>query len=89
MPCGPVNDFAQALSDPQVQARDMVVEVPLPSGGSVRMPGNPVKLSDRAGVPDSFSAPPLLGAHSDTVLAGLLAYPPERIAQLRATKAVA
>ncbi|MES2974939.1 MAG: CoA transferase [Pseudomonadota bacterium] len=89
VPCGPVNDFAQALNDPQVQARDMVVEVPLPSGGSVRMPGNPVKLSDCAGTPDRFTAPPLLGAQSDSVLAGLLKYSPERIAQLRSAKALA
>lgn len=89
VPCGPVNDFAQALNDPQVLARDMVVTVPLPSGGSVRMPGNPVKLSDGAGGQDSFTAPPLLGAQSDSVLAGLLKYSPERIAALRAGKAVA
>lgn len=89
VPCGPVNDFAQALNDPQVQARDMVVVVPLPSGGSVRMPGNPVKLSDKAGQPDRFTAPPLLGEQTDGVLAGLLAYPPERIAALRASRAIA
>ncbi len=89
VPCGPVNDFAQALNDPQVLARDMVVEVPLPSGGSVRMPGNPVKLSGCAGTPDRFTAPPLLGAQSDSVLAGLLKYSPERIAQLRSAKALA
>jgi len=89
VPCGPVNDFAQALNDPQVQARNMVVAVPLPSGGSVRMPGNPVKLSDNAGQPDGFTAPPLLGAQTDGVLAGLLAYAPERIAALRASRAIA
>ena len=38
IPCGPVNDFAQALSDPQVLARDMVVTVPLPEGEPLRMP---------------------------------------------------
>jgi crotonobetainyl-CoA:carnitine CoA-transferase CaiB-like acyl-CoA transferase len=89
VPCGPVNDFAQALGDPQVRARDMVVEVPLPSGGSVAMPGNPVKLSASAGEPTRFTAPPLLGAQTDAVLAGLLAYAPDRIAALRASGAVA
>ena len=89
VPCGPVNDFAQALNDPQVQARDMVVEVPLPGGGTVRMPGNPVKLSDNTGQPDSFTAPPRLGEQTDSVLAGLLSYPPERIAALRASSAIA
>ena len=89
VPCGPVNDFAQALNDPQVKARAMVVEVPLPGGGTVRMPGNPVKLSDTAGQPESFTAPPRLGEQTDSVLAGLLSYPPERIAALRASSAIA
>ncbi|MCM8735232.1 CoA transferase [Azospirillum sp. A1-3] len=81
VPCGPVNDFAQAMSDPQVVARDMVVEVPLSQGGSVRMPGNPIKLS--GGEADRFTAPPELGQDTDTVLETLLGYGPERIGELR------
>lgn len=90
VPCGPVYDFAQALADPQVTARHMVVEVPLDGGASVRMPGNPVKLSDM-GVADqtAFAPPPSLGRDTDQVLRGLLAYPPEQIATLRAAGAVA
>ena len=45
VPCGPVNDVARALTDVQVQARDMVVEIPHPEGGSFRTTGNPIKLS--------------------------------------------
>src|SRR5262249_7954110 len=40
IPCAPVNGVADALSDPQVRARNMVVRVPHPDGGSVEMPGN-------------------------------------------------
>jgi len=87
VPCGPVNDFAQALSDPQVLARDMVVEVPLPSGGAVRMPGNPIKLSDAG--PADYAAPPRLGEHTESVLAELLRYDDGRIAELHAAGAVA
>ncbi len=86
IPCGPVNDFAQALADPQVVARDMVVEVPLPSGGSVRMPGNPVKLQ-RA--PQGHTAPPRLGEHTDAVLGGLVGYDDATLAELRAAGVVA
>ncbi len=87
VPCGPVNDFAQALSDPQVLARDMVVEVPLPGGDSVRMPGIPMKFSG-SGTP-SFTAPPTLGRDTEAVLAELLGYDRERINSLREAAAVA
>ena len=87
IPCGPVNNFAQALSDPQVLARDMVVSVPLPEGEALRMPGNPVKLSAAADRP--FSPPPRLGEQTQAVLGQWLGYGPERLAQLRQDGAIA
>ncbi len=45
VPCGPINNVAQALADPQIQARNMVVTAPHPAGGDLRMAGNPIKLS--------------------------------------------
>lgn len=87
IPCGPVNDFAQALSDPQVLARDMVVTVPLPEGEPLRMPGNPVKLS--AAPQRGFGAPPRLGEQTAAVLGGWLGYPAERLARLREDGAIA
>lgn len=69
IPCAPVNNFAQALSEPQILARNMVVEVEHPEGGSVKMPGNPIKLSDTH--EDTFTPPPLLGQHTDEVLQSL------------------
>lgn len=69
IPCAPVNNFAQALSEPQVLARNMVVEVAHPRGGSVKMAGNPIKLSET--YEDTFSPPPLLGQHTDEVLLAL------------------
>jgi len=87
VPCGSVNDFAQALSDPQVLARDMVIEVPVPDGGTVRMPGNPIKLSESART--CYTAPPRLGEHTDAVLSDLLGYDNRRIAELHAAGAVA
>jgi crotonobetainyl-CoA:carnitine CoA-transferase CaiB-like acyl-CoA transferase len=86
IPCGPVNNFAQALTDPQVVARDMVVEVPLANGQSVRMPGNPMKLS--AAKPRAYTTPPALGQHTQDVLAEL-GYSAESMEKLRAEGAIA
>jgi crotonobetainyl-CoA:carnitine CoA-transferase CaiB-like acyl-CoA transferase len=87
IPCGPVNNFAQALQDPQVLARDMVVEVPLADGQPLRMPGNPIKLSSSPA--RCYGPPPRLGEQTAAVLADLLSYPDSKIEQLRAAGAIA
>jgi crotonobetainyl-CoA:carnitine CoA-transferase CaiB-like acyl-CoA transferase len=87
IPCGPVNNFAQALDDSQVRARDMVVDVKLHTGETIPMPGNPVKLS--AAQPHEFTAPPLLGQHTEEVLRDVIGYDAQRVAALRAAGAVA
>jgi crotonobetainyl-CoA:carnitine CoA-transferase CaiB-like acyl-CoA transferase len=88
IPCAPVNDFEQALNDPQVRSRDMVVEVALPSGERVRMPGNPIKLSGAA--PDrAFGCPPALGEGTRRVLGELAGYSAERLDALHAEGVIA
>lgn len=86
VPCGPVNDFAAALSDPQVLARDMVIETPLADGSVVRMPGNPIKFSDSG--PRPPQVPPTVGQHTERVLGELLGYDAQRIAALRSAGAL-
>jgi len=70
IPCGPINDIAAALSDPQVRARNMLVEGALPGGGRLAMAGNPIKMS---GVPDPAERPaaPALDADRAAILAEL------------------
>ncbi len=69
VPAGPVLDFKQALSDPQVLARGMVVETDHPAAGRMRTFGVPAKLSM---TPGRVARPaPSLGQHTDEVLAGL------------------
>ncbi len=86
IPCGPVNDFAQALSDPQILARDMVVDVPLPDGTTVPMPGIPMKFSGVA-TPE-FGVPPTLGRDTRSVLADLLGYDAAKIDSLREARTI-
>jgi CoA:oxalate CoA-transferase len=45
VPAGPINDVKQALEHPQVAARNMLVEVPDGSGGTLKLAGNPLKMS--------------------------------------------
>jgi len=58
IPCGPLNNVADVMADPQVKARNMIVEALDPDLGPIRMNGNPVKLSayddpaSRAPAPD-------------------------------------
>lgn len=81
IPAAPVNDFAHALNDPQALARHMVVEVPLDSGGHVRQPGNPVKLSDSD---EHYTAPPSTGRDTLEILQEFLGMEDHVVDALRA-----
>ncbi|SVB49572.1 uncharacterized protein METZ01_LOCUS202426 [marine metagenome] len=86
VPCAPVNNFSKALSDEQVLQRNMVVEVDHPSGGKIKMPGNPVKLSNSTD--KYFSPPPMLGEHTEEILHELIGYNQTKIKNLRKKKIV-
>ena len=80
-PCGRVMDVPEVFSDPQVLAQDLVLDVPHPGAGRVRMTGFPVKLS---ATPCAIARPaPRVGEHTEEVLAGI-GYGPDRIAALAA-----
>jgi formyl-CoA transferase/CoA:oxalate CoA-transferase len=64
VPAVPINNIAEALADPQVQARSMVVEIDHPTAGTFKTAGNPIKL----GQEERFSPPPTLGEHTREVL---------------------
>ena len=80
IPCAPVNDIAHALTDEQVLYRNMVQTVPISPGVSVKVPGNPVKLSDAA--PDDFGRPPTVGEHTASVLTQLCEIDTKTLADL-------
>jgi CoA:oxalate CoA-transferase len=59
IPCGPINNVAQALQHPQVAARNMLVTVEDPTAGTLKLAGNPLKLSAFADPPTRPPAPEL------------------------------
>ena len=87
IPCGPVNNFKDALNDTQVRARDMVKPLALASGEVIEVPGNPIKLSN---APErTFSTPPGLGQDTVKILSETLGYSAEKIEQLKSNGVVA
>ena len=66
VPCGPIYDISQVYADPQVIARDMVVEVEHPTAGTIRNVGIPVKFSETPG--NIRRPPPRFGEHTEEVL---------------------
>lgn len=81
IPCGPVNTVDRVVADPQVQARDMIVEVEHEGVGTVKMAGCPVKLSS---TPAGIQGPaPHLGEHTEEILTTLLGHTIEEVGRLR------
>ena len=69
VPCGPLNEMDEALADPQVLARGMVVEMEHPLAGAIRVLGNPMHLSE---TPPAYRLPPpTLGQHTAEILSEL------------------
>src|SRR4051794_6186664 len=86
VPCGRINTVAQALDDPHTAARQMVETVEHPTIGALKVLGIPFKFGD---TPASVRrAPPVLGEHTDEILASELGLDAAAIAALRAEKVV-
>jgi crotonobetainyl-CoA:carnitine CoA-transferase CaiB-like acyl-CoA transferase len=67
VPCGAVRDVPDALSDPQLSARNMIEAVEHAAAGMLKVLGVPIKLSETPG--SVRTAPPTLGQHTAQVLA--------------------
>jgi crotonobetainyl-CoA:carnitine CoA-transferase CaiB-like acyl-CoA transferase len=80
LPIGPVQNAQEIYDDPQVAARRLMIDVPDPILGSVRLVGPTTKLSSS---PEPLTGPaPLLGQHNAEVLTEMLGYTKEQVARL-------
>ena len=70
IPHGKVNNLGEALEMDVLAAREMIVEFDHPKIGRLRVPGQPVKMSETPG--RMSSRPPLLGEHTREILIGVL-----------------
>jgi len=86
VPCSAVRSVTEALQDPQLSAREMIVPLEHVSAGGIRVLGSPLKLSE---TPASVrTPPPALGQHTDAVLREI-GLSESDIASLRAGRAIA
>jgi glutaryl-CoA transferase len=86
VPAGPVNSVSEVFEDPQVLARQMLIELEHPTIGRLKQTGFPFKFS--ATPAEARLAPPLLGQHTDELLDELFGLSAEEVAALRAAGTV-
>lgn len=86
VPAGPINTLDRVLSDPQVLAREMIVEIDGPGKEKIKTIGNPLKMQKTPVT--TFTRPPMLGEHSREILIGILGYSKEKIEALKKAGAV-
>lgn len=86
IPNGPINTIDKILKDPQVIAREMIVDIVHPIAGQLQIPGVPIKLSQ---TPGKIRIPsPVLGEHTEEILMDFLGYGEEEIQELKQNKVI-
>ncbi|MFH1480726.1 MAG: CoA transferase [Pseudomonadota bacterium] len=81
VPCGRVNTAREVIDDPQVKAREALVNVDYPEIGSVPLPGVPIKLSETPGAIETRAA--RLGEHNQEIYGTLLGYKNDDLVTLK------
>src|SRR5260370_20864994 len=84
IPCGPILSMKELAEEPSLRKTGTVVEVDHPTRGKYLTVGNPIKMSDS---PSDVTRSPLLGEHTEEVLAEL-GYDKDAIVALRTEKAI-
>ncbi len=82
IPSAPINDIEAVMNDPQVLARNMIVEVEDTVAGTVKIAGNPIKMDS---VPESFirEGVPMIGEHNHEILSGMLGLTDDELIDLK------
>jgi crotonobetainyl-CoA:carnitine CoA-transferase CaiB-like acyl-CoA transferase len=86
VPCAPVNDLQTAFGELEATSPGMTQRIDHPGVGSLSQLGVPFHFSNCAG--DLRRPPPMLGEHTEQVLADLLGRSPAQIAQLREAQVI-
>jgi formyl-CoA transferase len=84
IPCGPILSMKEIAEDESLRKTGTVVEVYHPTRGKYLTVGNPIKLSDSI---SEVKRSPLLGEHTDEILAKVLKFTPREIAEIKASGA--
>ena len=84
IPCGPILSMEELAHEPSLRKTGTIVEVDHPTRGKYLTVGNPIKMSDS---PTEVTRSPLLGEHTDEVLAEL-GFAAAEVADLRASKVI-
>jgi formyl-CoA transferase len=84
IPCGPILSMQELAAEPALRQTGTIVEVDHPKRGKYLTVGNPIKLSDSA---TEVRRSPLLGEHTDEVLAEL-GFGPQEIVGFRSAKVI-
>ncbi|MCI8477134.1 MAG: CoA transferase [Oscillospiraceae bacterium] len=86
IPVACAKSVSQLVEDPQLHHRNMVIEQEVPGVGTVKFPGNPLKL--QATPPDTSRRAPLLGEHTHEILKDVLGRTEDEIQQLKAMQVI-
>ena len=86
VPCGVVNTIDKLENDPQVAARDMILNVDYPGLGNIPLPGIPLKLSLTPG--SISSRAPKIGEHNKEIYCGLLGLSQKELNKLKEKEVV-
>jgi crotonobetainyl-CoA:carnitine CoA-transferase CaiB-like acyl-CoA transferase len=85
VPCAPIANVAEVASNPQLEARQMILHAEHPSFDGLIVPGSPLKTAGKA--PEPSDAPntraPALGEHTERLLRDIAGYDTDKIAALR------